>query len=401
MQRRFPIDLLQNLLIVLLSLSAAALLLLTLRHSAASEAVAAPARSVQSEASPTPLPLNIVLSTPLGRGAYSCTDDAHAEVLSLMGEALGAAEAAAPETESDFLAALSGDSILFDFLSPLPLSLLSDRLGEELDDETQVRALLLASDGSLLTLHLATAEGCLRRPTALTSAALETLLRSYSLGNVWLGIDTGRAIAPLSILPTSLSELPALSAATVLPPAESALLLLEFNSWTNARYTDERGNLTVFEEDRTLRLLADGTVQYLSLSGGYPLSDPVSVPEIGSRLSALLNRLIPESETMLSMSACSRGEDGTLTLLFDYRYGGLPIRFSDGAHAAVAQVKDGQLISLTLRCRSYHSAEEERLLPTRTAAAIAEGRERNELKLLYTDSGSERLSPLWVSEPWL
>ena len=87
-------------------------------------------------------------------GAYLTTDaEAFSDLGLLLKESLGAAGTLTPSRAEEFLSALSGTSVYYDFLSPLPLSILSELVGGEEDGTVCVRQLVLSAVSGSVRLY--------------------------------------------------------------------------------------------------------------------------------------------------------------------------------------------------------------------------------------------------------
>ncbi|MBQ1741742.1 MAG: hypothetical protein II045_01465, partial [Oscillospiraceae bacterium] len=143
-KKRSRVDRLQNLAIVLLTLSALTLLASMPLFGALSDQSLidlaggwfkrdkSPARSESVELTALSAPVRLMLSnayTRLGLDALTTQDDAFNPAGSYLGEAIGSASMPEEATQEDFLAALGGTGIYFDFTAPLPLDALALTLG--------------------------------------------------------------------------------------------------------------------------------------------------------------------------------------------------------------------------------------------------------------------------------
>ena len=84
---------------------------------------------------------------------------------------------------------------------------------------------------------------------------------------------------------------------------------------------------------------------------------------------------------------------------FEYSLNGVGVAMEKGS-AAVFDIRNGHITSFTLRLRSYAQKEETQpvLPPVQAAAAMSALSLRGqELRLVYPDSGEERLVPGWVA----
>ena len=111
-----------------------------------------------SSVSPTelrefPAPVRVVITDSYGRyGSLGLTTNSDGFSALGLREALGSVQALSPATVDQFRSALSGTSIYFDFLNPLPLQVLAELIGvEDTDWEQEIRCLLLSAeeDGSV------------------------------------------------------------------------------------------------------------------------------------------------------------------------------------------------------------------------------------------------------------
>lgn len=87
-------------------------------------------------------------------GAYLTTDaEDFSDLGLLLKESLGSAGTLTPCRAEDFLSALSGTSVYYDFLSALPLSILSELVGGEEDGAVYVRQLVLSAESGSVRLY--------------------------------------------------------------------------------------------------------------------------------------------------------------------------------------------------------------------------------------------------------
>ena len=366
-------------------------------------------------------PVRVVVTDSYGRfGSLGLSTDS--ESFSSLGrrlvEALGSVERLTPSTEAEFLAALSGTSAYFDFLSPLPLEVLTGLLGESLTNlQADARCLILAAEGEQGgRLYLwdgdesyssAPVPGTVVSAEALSDLASQPWLASVSFALDGLDSDAaGQLLSPLSLLPAELPAPPALSASSPVSGRTDWLLSLfglsiNANNW----YTDSvTGATVVVEGDRSLRVYPDGTVSY---QGGADPSMEIAAQgesptaaEAALGVSLLLDRLAGDltGEAALYVESVSQGED-TTALRFGCHVGGIPIRYTDGGPAAEVTLSGTCVTELTLRFRQYASTgESSLLLPLRQALAILAESPGSQLSLGYVDSGGEAVPASWLAE---
>lgn len=120
------------------------------------------------------------------------TDKAFTESLrSLLRGALGSAQTFTPCSGEEFLSAISGVSIYYDFLNPLPLSVLAGLVGEASDNETiSARQLVLADRGEDgVRLYLSDGSTYLSCSVAVSASRLADTVSSYELGGASLPLS--------------------------------------------------------------------------------------------------------------------------------------------------------------------------------------------------------------------
>ena len=102
-----------------------------------------------------PAPVRVVLTDSYGRyGSLGFTTNSDGFAALGLREALSSVQGLVPVSEDSFRAALSGVSIYFDFLDPLPLSVLTEMIGVEDAALTGSARCLLLSAGADETVRL-------------------------------------------------------------------------------------------------------------------------------------------------------------------------------------------------------------------------------------------------------
>lgn len=423
-RRRKRRDFLQNISIVLLTLSAVFLIAQTqlytlgvnagsgyLRNLAGDAAQALPPSqaALTSLSAPVRLAVTGVYGGRYGSVAATTADEIFEPVGGLLREALRSVQSFTPCESEEFLEALRGTSVYCDFLSPLPLPVLAGLVGASLDSDMSARRLAVsprASGGAALYLW---SEGdlCLTGVTAISTEELEDVVGGYELNGARFALDSeepeSAALAPCSLFPLELPALPVFSSSAALPGSDTLLSALGFYPRTNSRYTESGGVEVVTDGDRTLRLNPNGSIRYRS--GGDPAltvsssGENPTLTETVMGTTALLNSLLSGqvSEASLYLRSVRQTESGT-QLSFGWQSGGVPISLDSGGSAAEVTLSGGMVSSLTLRFRQYAAAgETSLLLPLRQALAIAARREGAELSIGYVDSGG-LASARWLAE---
>ena len=355
-------------------------------------------------------PVRAAVTGEYGRyGSVSLTTDSEdfTPIKTLLREVLGSARSRIDASAAAFQAALGKPSVYCDFLEALPVPYLADLMGVTVESPLSVRALAAAEQNGQIVLLLW--DGGARYYQCATAAQPSTLtdvLDHFELGVTAFAFEDlsgyGQQLAPLSLFPDPLPELPQLTVAESAVSTETLLSVLSFNPPTNSRYTDAGGAEVVVEGDRVVRISGSGSFSYTS-GGETALSVETAggLPAPGEAVSdvlALLDQLTPEGDARLYL--LSWRQTGSETVMtFGYQSGGVPIRFADGSAAAEVTLTGSAVSALSLRCRQYSAVSAASpLLPLRQAMAIAGRTEGAELSIGYADTGAYPLSAVWLTD---
>ncbi len=417
-QRQDRRNLVQNILITLLALSAAVLFTQTQLYNlnlTTSEAPSGPAQSAAPVAD-LAAPVRTAVTGDYGRcGGLTCTtgDPVFADPLGRrLLEALGSARDYAPCSRGDFLRALRGPSLYYDFLEPLPLSVLAGLLGGGEDvspreDLSARRLLIVPQEGGAVLYLWDGGENCFRASTAVSSDSLEQVISRYELGDASFAMDGGgleRELDPCSLLPAQPPELPSFTLGDPLAGGTDWLLsALGFNPRSRTRHTESSGTELIIDGDRTLRIRPDNTIHYQS--GNEPIlrvkaaEDLPTAREAALGAGSLLGSLLAPVSGELQPWLQSLRRSGDVTALrFGYQLKGVPVRFQDGGFAAEITLTGSAVTALSLRFRQYNAAEEPSLLlPLPQALAVAAASPGKELSIGYVERGGE-CRAYWLSD---
>lgn len=430
-KKRGKLDILQNIAITVLSVSAALLFLRTQLYTLSPSGgqldrlLSGPSASssivASTAASELQTPVHVAIS---GDGAYgrygnltlTTADEAFASLKTFLQEALGSARMFSSSDENAFFAALNRTSVYYDFLEPLPLSVLAELIGASAEEEyISARQLILsASEDGIVQLTLSDGAGSyFRCDTAISSSDLLAAVNHFELGNGYFAFDYTdldghySRVSPSSLFLDPLPTLPVLAVSSSLSDSSGILSNLGFNPHTNSRYTEANGTEVIVEGNHSVRLLPDGTVRYKGSDEASEsaltveaVGDIPTLQEAAIGVSDLLSQLMrhyPNDASLYLLSIQHSGE--RTTLLFDYQFSGIPIRFSDGAPAAEVQLTGTCVSALSLRLRQYAAGTNPSLLlPTKQAVAIAAQQPGQELFIGYTDNGGSTSSANWLLE---
>lgn len=415
-------NLIQNILITLLSISALALFTQTQLYSLnltagvdAASGTAGP--SLSAGAAELAAPVRVAVTGDYGRyGSVALTtgDESFIDPLGRrLLEALGSARDYTACTQEDFLKALSGPSLYYDFLNPLPLSVLAGLLdgGTEVSprEDLSARRLLIAlqESGAALYLWDGGAE-CFRASTAVSAESLGQVIGRYELGAAAFAMDAEpdtpeRTLNPCSLLPAEPPLLPAFTAGDPLASTDWLLTALGFNPRSRTRHTESNGTELIMDGDRTLRVRPDNSVQYqsgedpslrITAAGEIPTAREAALGA-GTLLSGLLGNVSGEAQPYLR----SIRRSGEVTVLrFGYQARGVPVLFQDGGFAAEVTLTGTSVTAMTLRFRQYTLLDEPSLLlPLAQALAVAAATPGKELSIGYVERGGE-CRAAWLCE---
>lgn len=422
--RRGHRDILQNIAIVVLSLSAVLLFaqsqiynLISGQSSLSDRLVGTAVADTAAQAAVLTAPVRVVVTGAYDRyGAYLTTDaEPFSDLGLLLKEALGSAGTLATCSQADFVSALESVSVYYDFLSPLPLSILAELVGDEGDSDfgaITARQLTLSARTGDVRLYIwdgsDTYLSCQIPP--LSAEDLEETVNSSSFDVASFAFDEAEQnpacsrIAPRSLLLAEVPTLPVLSASNPLASTDEILIALGFNPSTKNRYSDSSGTEIIRETDRSLQIRSSGTIVYES--GEEPTveikaeEDVPTLEEAVDGTAALLRKLLGDLSGEASLYLESVRQTGEVTTLhFGYHVDGIPIRFSDGGTAAEVTLTGATVTELSLRFRQYTaSTADSSLLPLRQALAIAADEYAGkELSIGYADNGAS-VSAQWLAE---
>lgn len=416
-------DFIQNITIAVLAVSAVLLFVQTQAYhlgasSSLSRLFSGP--EVQSSAVIVPqqddfphgAPVRVAVASTYGRFgdmAMTSADEDFLPLGQLLAQALGSSQSLTFSSSQAFRDALDRTSVYYDFLTPLPLSILANLTQTTMSENTVfARRLVLSEEHGAVTLHMWAGDNqYYRSGTALSPEDLNAVVSQYELGNAFFAFegteDLSQNLAPYSLLSGETPQLPQLSAVSSLSDKTRLMASLHFNPNTQNRYWESDTTEVISESNgRTLRLSTDGTVDYrsgndatlsISAEGEIP-----SMAEAVTEVRLLMNELFAPTIGDASLYLEQIQQTGTVTTLrFGYQSGGVPIRFADGGWAADVTLSGTRVTSMELRIRQYTVAEvSSLLLPLRqTLAIVPEGAE---LSIGYVDNGGDTISAAWLAD---
>lgn len=411
-------NVIQNTVITLLSVSA---VLLFTRTQLSSLDLPGPydetPSSANQTASTTPAavltaPVRVAVTGAYGRSGSVALTTASEEFADPLGrrllEALGSARDYTPCAPGDFLRALEGPSLYYDFLEALPLSVLAGLLGggEETaprEDLSARRLLIVPQDSGALLYLWDGGNACFRAATAISADSLNQVVSRYEVDGAAFAMDRDQGLDPCSLLPGGTPELPAFAMGTPLASTDWLLSALGFHPRSRTRHTESNGTELIMDGDRVLRIRPDGSVFYQS--GDEPslrVSAAGEIPTLreaalgaGSLLAGLIAPVAGEAQPYLRSV---RRNEGVTVLRFGYQAAGVPIRFQDSGFAAEVTLTGSAVTALALRFRQYNLlGEDSLLLPLPQALAVAASSPGKELSIGYVERNGECRAQ-WISD---
>lgn len=358
-------------------------------------------------------PVRIAVASTYGRYGdvvMTTADDDFLSLGQLLGQALGSAHTMAISSNHSFLSALNGTSVYYDFLSPLPLSILAELAHTSSQENLiSVQHLVIAEENGSVLLHLWDGgTHYFRSSTALSPEDLSEAVRHYELGNAFFAFEGteehAHTVAPLSLFLEETPVLPELSVSSLVSDRSLLLASLHFNPNTQNRYRDSDGTEVISESNnRTLRIQTDGTILYqsdddstLSIEAEGTTPSPV---EAATEVCALLHSLLPASSGPAGLYLEHIQQTNNITQLrFGYQVGGVPVRFANGQSAALVTLSGTTVSSITLNFRQYTVTENASLLlPLRQTLAIAADLPEAALSIGYADQEDGIVRAVWMA----
>ena len=326
---------------------------------------------------------------------------------SIMGEALGSASEPSEISEPEWLAALAGLGVFFEYAMPVRLSVLGGWLGASVPDamsNVSLRRMFLAiSEDRSRLYYLDNDSGAFYVADTASSAGKAQELDIYSANGALFAFETG-VDAPDNAAYTLI--LPGNTRNDIHASASgSAEELLDYvlnamghqNEIYTPPYYNNSGVLICVGAQFNIGVDTFGRVTYRrtdtqSLNNEIaPVSDSEAI-EIARAIAAdTIGAACGGAEVFFE--SMEYGNAGQRYIYFGYYIAGGHVSLYEVGYAARIIISEGAAIELELNFRSYSVIDEyTKLLPEKLALAAAGG----EFLLSYTDSGAEKLLPTWV-----
>lgn len=322
-----------------------------------------------------------------------------------LAEALGSAGPVREITRAQWQQRLLDRGVYFDFYSAQPLSLLSALLGSTAQEagEYSAGSLLLSCTDEGVELCFASASDghfyCCT--TGVSASAVISRAESYGADSSYFaftsdkfaGLDPDTVIFGTDAQMHSVLSENAAGAVEL----EALMSLLGMNSYVIRPYTEADGTRVYVESGKTLRVGADGRINFKS--GPAPGAGSGLDEAVMLAASVAQQTLLPVcGDAKLCFAGVSTQDGGEYTVRFEYVINGIIVELPGRRAAALVTVSGGETVKLELQPRRYTLTQETRsLLPMAQAAAIASSRGGGRIWLVYMDSGNSA-SCEWVTD---
>ncbi len=321
-------------------------------------------------------------------------------------EALGSASAAGQVSREVWEKALKSQSVYFEYLSPVKLSVLAGWYGSEITGDWgdfSVRRLCVVDGGDQNRLFFMDEDtGDTYAADTMPSGRIADLAVSSGINSALFAFDVnGGYESPgrYTLLLLDDASHPVVNAVNPLANEDTlnqVLLNLGRGEHDKSSYTDWEGTHFI-SEGFTILLTSDGTFVYQRTD-----TPSDSAAETGeSEAIELARRQIAKTiavtcgvDAAVYFNSIEKKPDGGYEVCFSYVVaGGVVHLYADG-HAASVTVKDGAVSEMVLYFRNYTVTNETAQLLTEIQAAAASG---GTFRLCYPDNGGEDpLNPIWI-----
>ncbi|MDO4749864.1 MAG: hypothetical protein Q4A39_03375 [Eubacteriales bacterium] len=330
----------------------------------------------------------------------------------LLGEALGSSGAPEKRTEEQWREVLSAEGVYFDFSGALPLRVLAGLLGTEMTsaaggDAARRLCLVREQEGVSLWYLRDSDEVYYRCRTALNYALLSARLEAYVPNGAFFAWEAGQddMLDPYFLFLESMPDLNRLEVEYAVPSetaVEAMLGVLGMNRFVASRYDEADGTIVYVEEDKSLRLYADGTLVFRLIGdesgdGSVTSAETAAAVETALRLAASVQDVYGGNAAFVCTDVSYNSGTDEQTIRFDYVVEGIPLRWG-GDSAFTVTLRKGTVVRLTAYLWDFRIGERSVPLPEVQAAAVVTASGGGEPMLIYELQGNSAV-PAWVIRP--
>lgn len=353
----------ENILLILLSVTAVLLLYRTLDGGMGFFGLYRPTEAEQSETL-SPVPVQPVAAV-IGDGEQTIQlTEPHLltpyfeQLRPILIELFGSAGEPSDVSAAEWQTVLSGCGILLDYGAALPVDVLTGGAGGSLAQRT-ADSLLIDLSGEAARLYVCnSADGCAAAQTALKTADLSALLSAADGQTVQYagtleaagGMLTPQSAVPLDMsLCAGLTRMPLSGADGTYDRDRQTLILAAFgfDAYTARSYIDSQGCRVYLSENGALRFGADGLLSFAAgEAGGIPVNGTGTAAGYAAYAAELLQNALAglSGQPRYVLSSVETTEAGT-QIEFDALAGGYPMVAQNGARTAASFVfRNGSLV---------------------------------------------------------
>lgn len=400
-------DAVKNIIIVLLMLSAMVLAYMVFTSDSPWTAVSqlftgrrtevASAAGEGTETFEVPHPVYIMVTSQSGEHFAAKYDNQVKTYLfsrysALLGEALGSASKPEKISEEQWQATLMYSNVFFDYVYPVNLSYLADRLGTTVSkglEDTEAARLCIACDGeSLIFAFINVKSGSIYSySTALSSDILYGSLSQQDTNNSHYSFEMGDDYSYLDRYFIFSDEALSLNSVSVRSPWISEMnipdLLASFGMSLSAaqEYSESDGSAVYVDGSKRLGIDVRGSILFNAAGSEGALGEKIDADapkhvyfeQAEALANDVLSRYIGEGKLV-----CTGGEfstnPATAVIYLGYNVGGVPVSFTGERYAAKVKFSGGDVVRVELTVREYSlTGTTEAPLPETQAVALASG----------------------------
>lgn len=370
------------------------------------QGMSGPSAAIAAEAA---RPLSIVVTSEDGahygtRYTPEVRDSIYERTSAVFTELFGAETEPSPVTEDAWRAALSTQSVYYEYAQPVELSILAEWFGARLMwsiGGNSVSRLCVVPDETSSTLFFEDADGgSFHSVTASTIGAHASLSLSYEPNGVCFAFENAAAdglVEPYMLLfPET-----AYAVITAVNPFESGtarsdiLGVFGINPSLNSGYTGTDGATWYVDEAFMVSVADSGEIEYQltnrNTTANTSATKAYAIEQARKLLSEVYSNVAGSAE--LSLHSVEEEAGGGYLVSFSYYIGGGLVHVGDDGLAASVTVRNGIVTKMQMSVREYSfTGGYVSLLPELQAAAVSGGG----LTLCYYDYHTGEISPAWI-----
>lgn len=321
-------------------------------------------------------------------------------------EALGSATEPTEITEEDWKTALKSLGLYFDYVYPVPISMIAKWLGADISEQwgnTNIRRICIAQSGDAVCLYYQEEASGLFfcAETAVTFSSLTDRFETYQSNGALFAFELSDflktdewyqlILTDVHTHPVIASENPILNEDEI----EHIFDTLGIIYNPNSTYPEADGTLVFVENNFTLRLGTNGHITYKLLDTGDITDSDQTAEEAVETARMIVDSTLGQycGDADLCLSSVTFMDEGAYVITFEYWVAGGKIHLNEDGWAAKIVVKDLNILEMDLVFRKYTITTDTRVMLPEILACSASA---SEMILNYTDRGHQLIDPEWV-----